>query len=668
MQTEVANQIPEQPPLQPALPIAWPKDAKDVRDFFHADFITAQFAAADQTPCDEDRYLISAHDFLSAVNWWANFPHVSRTPQAAPLPLLMRDIARDHGITPAEACQALKDLGNFSVNTAVTAEMAAKLRELFPAPQAAPAAVAVPDAVRDAEKLLRAEAARLERIYNGYGNKWYGFSNEKAAHIEHLRVADALAATPDSDELDASREDLFWKLHSLSKSLESSGRIDQHDQPEAYAAILDAMTLVRQGAAAAPVALPELRGFLSAVAEGSMSRNNQEQMAAELLHQLDTDQQVRALLASAPTRRGLQVTEEMHAAAVKVLHRANGIDGLPQRMLNAMLATATEPLGQTAEGSVIRWVGNGVIGARPTTHDLREAIAAAEDSQQCDCDDCAEAQAIPAKLIKAINTACGGNEWQGDAPATDLLGPACLAIANLAPPAQADQKARMKIAAALGHEGVNFAWSYLTRAIGDLVKAERELIALKSQAHTFQRRVQPWMMACFGPEISADRRERNHRFLEEALELVQSCGCTASEAHQLVDYVYGRPWGEPAQEAGGVMVTLAALCLANGLDMHACGETELARIWTKVEAIRVKQAAKPKHSPLPMHAPQAQADTQDALAFKAAIEKLPRYTYGFKSDDWGMGSHLQSYQDPEGKLLNREEVIAAIAAAKGEAQ
>ncbi|WP_043004924.1 Lar family restriction alleviation protein [Comamonas testosteroni] len=143
MQTEVTNQIQEPPPVQPAQPIAWPKDAKDVRDFFHADFITAQFAAADQTPCDEDRYLISAHDFLSAVNWWANFPHVSRPPQTAPLPLLMRDIARDHGITAFEACQALKDLGNFSVNTAVTAEMAAKLRELFPAPQAAPAAVAV---------------------------------------------------------------------------------------------------------------------------------------------------------------------------------------------------------------------------------------------------------------------------------------------------------------------------------------------------------------------------------------------------------------------------------------------------------------------------------------------------------------------------------------------
>lgn len=120
-------------------------------------------------------------------------------------------------------------------------------------------------------------------------------------------------------------------------------------------------------------------------------------------------------------------------------------------------------------------------------------------------------------------------------------------------------------------------------------------------AETFQQRVQPWMMACFGAEISADITERNHRFLEEALELVQSTGCTAGEAHQLVDYVFGRPAGEPPQESGGVQVTHAALCLAAGMDMHANGETELARIWTKVEQIRAKQAAKLKHSPLPQH-------------------------------------------------------------------
>lgn len=120
-----------------------------------------------------------------------------------------------------------------------------------------------------------------------------------------------------------------------------------------------------------------------------------------------------------------------------------------------------------------------------------------------------------------------------------------------------------------------------------------------SETVSFQDSVKPWLLACFGEAIANDKTERNHRFLEEALELVQATGCTQSEAHQLVDYVFSRPVGEPTQEAGGVMVTLAALCLAHQLDMHKAGDTELARIWVKIEQIRTKQAAKPRHSPLP---------------------------------------------------------------------
>lgn len=133
---------------------------------------------------------------------------------------------------------------------------------------------------------------------------------------------------------------------------------------------------------------------------------------------------------------------------------------------------------------------------------------------------------------------------------------------------------------------------------------------------TFQARVAPWLLACFGEMIAGDREERNHRFLEEALELVQACGCTEGEALQLVGYVYGRPVGDPSQEVGGVMVTLAALCLANGLDIDASAETELARIWTKVDAIRAKQAAKPKHSPLPQA---VESDAENGMA--AALAK-----------------------------------------------
>ena len=135
----------------------------------------------------------------------------------------------------------------------------------------------------------------------------------------------------------------------------------------------------------------------------------------------------------------------------------------------------------------------------------------------------------------------------------------------------------------------------------------RVMVAAAPPAPSFQERVQPWLMACFGEMIAGDREERNHRFLEEALELVQACGSTASEAHQLVEYVFGREIGERRQEVGGVMITLAALCIANDIDMHDAGEVELARIWTKVEAIRAKQAAKPKHSPLPQIAPLAAA-------------------------------------------------------------
>lgn len=142
----------------------------------------------------------------------------------------------------------------------------------------------------------------------------------------------------------------------------------------------------------------------------------------------------------------------------------------------------------------------------------------------------------------------------------------------------------------------------LSEALSYVTKRSRVVVTTRSAVapkRSLQTRVRPWLMKCFGPMIAGDREERNHRFLEEALELVQACGCTAEQAHQLVDYVFGRVPGEPHQEAGGVMITLAALCLANDLDMHAAGETELNRIWGKIDQIREKQAAKPKHSPLP---------------------------------------------------------------------
>jgi hypothetical protein len=118
-------------------------------------------------------------------------------------------------------------------------------------------------------------------------------------------------------------------------------------------------------------------------------------------------------------------------------------------------------------------------------------------------------------------------------------------------------------------------------------------------SRSFQDGVRSWLLKCFGEAIAYNVAERNHRFLEEALELVQARACSREEAHQLVDYVFDRPPGEPKQEVGGVMVTLAGLCIAAGYNMDAAGDVELSRIWTKIDAIRKKQAAKPKFSPLP---------------------------------------------------------------------
>ncbi len=116
---------------------------------------------------------------------------------------------------------------------------------------------------------------------------------------------------------------------------------------------------------------------------------------------------------------------------------------------------------------------------------------------------------------------------------------------------------------------------------------------------TFQARVHEWTTACFPPSAQSDVSERAHRFLEEALELVQASNCSREDALALVEYVFSRPEGATYQEAGGVMVTLAALCNAQSVDMDRAGELELSRNWSRIDKIRAKQAAKPQGSALP---------------------------------------------------------------------
>lgn len=155
----------------------------------------------------------------------------------------------------------------------------------------------------------------------------------------------------------------------------------------------------------------------------------------------------------------------------------------------------------------------------------------------------------------------------------------------------------------------------------DVVGAALDSLITKAQSddpqnpapflETFQSRVEPWFLQCFPPSVCINKIERADRFGEEAIELMQVIyvlfGHLSNEesrkrSHTLVDYVHDRPVGELHQEIGGVMVTLAALCMVMGRNMHQDGETELARISEPavIDKIRKKQDSKRDiHGPLP---------------------------------------------------------------------
>lgn len=117
--------------------------------------------------------------------------------------------------------------------------------------------------------------------------------------------------------------------------------------------------------------------------------------------------------------------------------------------------------------------------------------------------------------------------------------------------------------------------------------------------NSFQTRVRAWLSECLGTPRGADRIERTHRALEEAVELAQACGCSEKDALALVRYVYSRPAGSIGEEVGGVMVTVAALCSAFDVDLGAAAEAELARDWDRIEEIRGKASTRLQGSPLP---------------------------------------------------------------------
>lgn len=128
--------------------------------------------------------------------------------------------------------------------------------------------------------------------------------------------------------------------------------------------------------------------------------------------------------------------------------------------------------------------------------------------------------------------------------------------------------------------------------VGYLINELDTMKSYLSKLLSFDVRVAEWCVNTFGEDVAFNKNERNYRFLEESLELVQCLGLTVDEAHELVDYVFDRPWGQPYQEVGGVMVTLGALCAANDLNSVDCGENELIRC--KINAVEILNKQKTK--------------------------------------------------------------------------
>jgi hypothetical protein len=108
----------------------------------------------------------------------------------------------------------------------------------------------------------------------------------------------------------------------------------------------------------------------------------------------------------------------------------------------------------------------------------------------------------------------------------------------------------------------------------------------------FQRHVYMWMQTCFGPRITDDADTRLKAFIEESVELVQAGGLSKEDVLKIVDYTYGRPVGEIAQEAGGVMIALAGVCTRYSVSIHDVAQLELGRCITNTAKIREKQKMK----------------------------------------------------------------------------
>lgn len=145
-----------------------------------------------------------------------------------------------------------------------------------------------------------------------------------------------------------------------------------------------------------------------------------------------------------------------------------------------------------------------------------------------------------------------------------------------------------------------------------------------------------------GDDAVDNTQERNHRFIEEAIELVQANGMSKSAVMALVDHVFSKPVGEIKQEAGGVLATFTTLCVQADIDIDEIAQDELD--WAdsiSVEWFRARQSRKPAIEPNPdvfLDRPVTLHPRSFKLAsdmYSVMVDKLKKseQKYGY-SDEW----------------------------------
>lgn len=111
-------------------------------------------------------------------------------------------------------------------------------------------------------------------------------------------------------------------------------------------------------------------------------------------------------------------------------------------------------------------------------------------------------------------------------------------------------------------------------------------------AARLQQRVAAWVRSRIGDE-HMQPKERAMRLLEEACELAQAHGIPQESVVKQIAHVFGRPTGQPSQEAAGVAVCLLGWCEATEQNVLDLAVAEIERIEAKpISQIRGSVARK----------------------------------------------------------------------------